>query len=497
MMPIAIPPGVVRGATPNDFRGRWYDTNLVRWQNGVLTPIGGSEKIATTPFNTRIRNMHVWRNNVLTRFLVAASISKVYSEFGSGFVDITPDDLVTSATSLEAYGFGVGDYGMEEFGTPRSQPSVNLEVFPRFWTFDNWGEDLLAVSSADGRLFYYDVTNPAAKLTPVAEAPPSRAVLVTAERHVLLLQADGNPRRFAWSSREDYTDYNFASVTNTAGFLDLATQTALLRAVKVRGGVLIFSSSDVFVVQYIGLPFIYGQNWIGKTRPVTADAIVTDNGNAFWWAGDGFKMFDGAGIKSIDCPIWDYIQKTVNPETLRTHVHGSANGLFPEIWWFYPSGSSAICDRYVIYNYAENWWAIGRMPRSAMVAADADRFPYAVTESGYPVQMETGWTDLDGGIREVWAETAALALGAGDRGMDIRQGLPANGSGYDSMQFRFYTNRTPEGAEREFGPYRVRSDGYLDLRVSGRDVRMRIENTKDAEWSVGEVRLDIVPGAGR
>lgn len=497
MIPLVIPPGVVRGATPNDYRGRWWDVNLVRWVNGVLTPVGGIQRIATTPFNTRIRNMHHWRDNLLNKFLVAASISKVYSNFGSGFVDITPSDLTTSSAALEAYGFGVGEYGMEDFGDARSQPSINLEVFPRFWTFDNWGEDLLAVSSADGRLFYYDVTTADTKMSEVEDAPLSRGVLVTAERHVMLWQADGNPRRVAWSSRENHADWDFSSTTNTAGFLDLATPTALLRAVKVRGGILLFSSSDVFIIQYIGLPFIYGQQWVGKTRPITADAIVTDNGNAYWWASDGFKIFDGVGVRSIECPVWDYLQKTANPEVLRSHVHGAANGLFPEIWWFYPSGSSAVCDRYVIYNHAENWWSIGSLALSAMVPADADRFPYAVTESGYPVQMESGWGGLSPEVRNVYAETAALALGSGDRAMEIGSGLPANGHGYDSMQFRFLTNRTPEGAELEFGPYYVRPDGYLDLRVSGRDVRVRIEATHNASWSIGELRLDIVPGAGR
>src|SRR5690606_41849102 len=54
--------------------------------------------------------------------------------------------------------------------------------------------------------------------------------------YVMLLQSQGDPRQFAWSSREDHTDWNFASTTNTAGFLNLETETPLLRGVNVRGG---------------------------------------------------------------------------------------------------------------------------------------------------------------------------------------------------------------------------------------------------------------------
>ena len=38
---LEIPPGVVRAGTQYDSRGRWYDTQLVRWWHGALQPWGG------------------------------------------------------------------------------------------------------------------------------------------------------------------------------------------------------------------------------------------------------------------------------------------------------------------------------------------------------------------------------------------------------------------------------------------------------------------------
>ena len=65
------------------------------------------------------------------------------------------------------------------------------------------------------------------------------------------------------------------------------------------------------------------------------------------------------------------------------------------------------------------------------------------------------------------------------------------------MRFRFYGRQTPEGAERTYGPYTVRTDGYVDTRISSRDVRMRIEANEDIFWSLGTIRMDIAEGPRR
>jgi hypothetical protein len=465
----------------------------------VLEPIGGWERATPTPFADRIRNMAVWRDNKLSRYILAASMRKLYVEYGEGFVDVTPTDLVVADPTPYAYGFGVGDFGEEDFGDARSTPSASIDNLPTFWTFPNWGQDMLAVSSVDGRLLHYDPLHPTTKFAPVSGAPIGNiSALVTAERHVALLQAGGNPRRIAWGSRETLSDWDFASTTNTAGFIELETQTPLIKAVRVRSGNLVFSNSDVFMMEYVGLPYIYGFPHLGQTRLVNPDTLVTDNGNAFWWATDGFRAFDGGAVKPLPCPVWDYVMGRANIPALRTLAHGGALGTHPEIWWFYPSKNSSTCDSYVMTNYEEGWWAIGKLDRSAMIAANADRYPYMAGEDGHIYKHESGWAGSTATLlREVWAESSALALGSGDRALEINQALIASGSGFDSIQARFFTNRTPTGAERAFGPYRVRSDGYMDTRVSGRDVRVRFENIKNEDWSIGEVRLDVAPGAGR
>jgi hypothetical protein len=499
LLPIDIPPGVVRGATPLDAKGRWWDTNLVRWSNGVLEPIGGWEKRIATPFTSRIRKLKTWRDNAQRRFTLAASAGKINVDFtGGSFADVTPAGFDAHEPSLDLFGYGTNDFGEETFGDARSTASQNLLLMPPYWTFAGWGEDMLGVLSGDGRLYSYDVTNPATPFAVVAGAPVNNgAVHVTPERHVMLLQLGGNARRIGWCSRENYSDWNFSSTTNTAGYLDLDTETPLLTAAQSRAGTLVFSSSDVSIMTYRGLPYIYGKDWVGQTRLVNPDTVVSDNGNVFWWAADGFKVFDGGSIRSIPCPVWDFIVGHSTINSRRLFAHGSALGSRPEIWWFYPSDGGFTCDRYIIFNYEEGWWAIGSLPRSAMVGAGSENYPLMVGENGMLYQHESGWSGAAPGDRQVWAETSALTLGGGARTMDIKQALIANGASYDALNLSFYTNLAPEGAGRVFGPYQPRADGYTDARVSGRDIRVRFEGTKNIDWSVGELRLDWSIGSGR
>jgi hypothetical protein len=88
----------------------------------------------------------------------------------------------------------------------------------------------------------------------------NRAALVTAERHVMAIGAGGDPKAVGWCSREAPSDWNYASVTNTAGTLNLVSKTPLLKGWNVAEGVLVMSYTDVFLLRYVGQPYIYAGN---------------------------------------------------------------------------------------------------------------------------------------------------------------------------------------------------------------------------------------------
>ena len=569
-VPLQLPPGVVRGSTAYDTPDRWYSTSLVRWHGGIAQPIGGWQRLNSTAFTKPIRRIHCWRSSASQRFILLGTTDKVYTDDSGTWTDITPTGM-QPLNAAGAYGYGVGDYGEEDYGDARATPST-LYTSYAFYTFANWGEDVVFVNSSDGKLYYYDVSFPTTDAVPVGQYAISsisrtsnvttvdtsvahglstsdsvtiagvadtsfngtftvtvvdsntftysntgtdgsssggtvqdntiplgnRATVVTDERHVMLLGVGGNPRRLGWSSREDYADWNFSSTTNTAGFLDLETQTPLLTAVNVREGILVFSETDVFLVRYIGNPFIYSAEYLGASSVLHPNMIATFDGKAMWFDQSGFMVYEGGSMRPIQCPVLDFFKADIDPTYGSVVSHASENGVFDEAWFFYPSAGQTECDKYIIFNYNEGWWVTGDLSRTAAFPAGANKYPLMAGVDNNLYAHEDGWTDAGNSrVGDIWMETGALSIGQGDRGFEVKQMLPATGFGYDTLKVTVYGKQTPDGSERTFGPYTPRSDGYMDMRVSARDIRVRFEATEDGDWGIGKMRLEVAPGAGR
>lgn len=570
-VPVNIPPGVVRLATPLQSKGRFWDANLVRWRNGKLQPVGGWQRILATALSSVCRTIFSWTTNVGIKYVAFGCQNNLQVLESSSLIDITPDNYVAPVT-LTNGGYGASTYGNYLYGVKTGRP-VSEYYTPSFsWTMDNWGEDILAVSSSDGRLLYWTYTQPKATqvglytittavrasdvVTVTTTAPHfyfagdevlisgnsvasmngsffitstptpttftfasvgtngtgnggtsrkkdiplnNRAVVVTPERNAVLVGAGGNPRRVAWSDTEDFTNWNFADVTATAGYLDLDTSLSITMCCSVREGTLIWTEDEAWLMRYIGLPYMYSVERIGFSCGLIAPrAFATAAGRCIWMGREGFWIYDGGVVRPLPCDVASYVFQNLDPNTSILHTHGSDNSLFNEVWFWYPSTGSTVPDKYVIFNYAEQWWSIGSMTRTAATGGSVYRYPIATDNSNYAYFQEDGWTNNGAAITtQRFAETADINVQNGSSTMMIKQAMTDSGYGYASTSLTFYSSFTPEGAETTHGPYNPRSDGYTDIRVTGRDIRMKVVSTQDAEWSIGEVRLDVVPRGGR
>jgi hypothetical protein len=500
---IKLPPGVVRGSTDAASRGRWWDTNLIRWQGGHMKPIGGWQRMTPTPLASMPRRIWSWRSAANIRYIVALCDGHIYTSEGGGFTNRAPVDFVGDATLIGQGGYGIGPYGDDTYGTPRVLGDARLYRSAASWSADSFGQDVLMVASSDGRLLKIAPNGAAlpALATVVANAPTSnRAMLVTDERHVMLIGSGGERRRVAWCDREDYNNWDFADITNTAGYLDLDTPGWLTQACKVRGGVLVFAENEVWLGRYRGQPDIYGFERVGRDCSLLApQAFATAAGTVFWMSRNSFWFFDGQTARVLPCDVGDYVFDTMDELAGPVRSHALVNGAFPEVWFFYPSTGQTECDRYVIYNYEERWWATGSLARSAGLGAGVYPYPIMACCNGHLHSHENGWTAA-GLTRagDVYAESGAFSVDqGGDRTMHVLGAQMDSGHGYAATQFRAYTRDTRDAADAEAGPFVPRSDGWTDCRFSGRDIRLRVEATQDADWGIGEMRFDVKPGGRR
>lgn len=501
LIPIQLPPGIERNNTAYDTPGRWYDMNLVRWTSGSMRPIGGWQRTTETPLDSTIRKIHVYRDNSNQREVLVGTDNKLYTDQGS-YTDITPADFVPLSTVGIGGGYGTFNYGADTYGDARPAPSPVFSPFA-YWTFGNWGEDVILTANSDGRIFYYTTSNPTDAPVVITDAPEgNNAVIVTDERHVLAIGQSGGGgsyRRIAWSSSEDYTDWDFASTTNTAGFLDLNATSPLQKGVKVREGILVFSLSDVFLVSYVSLPYIYGAQRISSTALLHPDSIATFNGNAVWLDREGFKLYSGGTVSPLDCPILNDIMAEMDPIYGPFRIHACHNGVYPEIWFFYPTAGNTEANRYVVWNYGDSpsWWGWGMLYRSAMAPAEVYRYPFMGCGDGNMFEHENGWTDAGmPRFQDIFIESGELGIGSGDGTVDVNGILAATGFGYNSLSISAFSKMAPEGDERTFGPYLPRSNGYTDTRINGRELRLRLSPVADTDWGVGKIRADVASAQG-
>jgi hypothetical protein len=405
--------------------------------------------------------------------------------------EITPSGLVDGLESAGTKtGYGYGAYGAQEYGIERRNLEANIPATT--WSFDAWGEYLLACSNFDGKIYEWqlDFATPTAAAA-LANAPTNnKAVLVTAERIVFALGAGGNPRKVQWSDQEDNTSWT-PSPLNQAGDFELVTSGSLMCGKRVRGIHLLWTDVDVHVAQYIGQPFVYGFEKIGSGCGLIAPlavAVVADT-SAFWMSQSGFWMYDGT-VKPLQSDVSDYVFRNMNTAQ-QSKIHALHNSQFGEIWWFYPSASSNEIDSYVLYNYREGHWSIGRLDRSCAAETGVFSVPLMMGVDGYLYEHEVGVVNTD---VDVYAESGPIQIGAGDNLMAVREVIPDELNQGD-VELMFSTKLYPNGDETDFGPYSTANP--TSVRFMGRQIKMKIKQNTPSVWRVGTMRLDAVAGGRR
>jgi hypothetical protein len=439
--------------------------------------------------------MDTWGGDVL---LVASSDGRLL-QFEQGDTEAHPVGVAEIITAVRAsniitvttafhHGFASGDSvvigGVSVSGMNGTYVITSVPTRTTF-TYANSGTNATGTGGTASTLIPCPVGN--------------RGVFVTPERYAVLFGAGGNTRRVAWSNQEDYTNWDFASVTTTAGFLDLDTTDSIIMAAGVREGTLIWTNNEAWIMRYIGLPFVYSIEKIGNGCGLMApNSFATTAGRCIWMGREGFWIYDGGVVKPLPCDVGSYVFEEIDRNSGSLYTHGSDSGIFPEAWFWYPSQGSDVPDRYVIFNYAEGWWSIGEMERTASSPAGVYQYPMLGSSDGNLYFHEDGWTNAGVPITtDRYAETASINVLNGNSIANVIQAITDSGYSYDNTQLTLFSTFAPQGDETAFGPYVSRSDGYTDMRASGRDFRVKIESTKDQEWSIGSVRLEIRPGGKR
>jgi hypothetical protein len=237
-----------------------------------------------------------------------------------------------------------------------------------------------------------------------------------------------------------------------------------------------------------------------------------------WFSQQGLFSYNGAAVLPVACKVRPWIDDDIDIFAVRQQACAVHIEAYNEFWWFFPQNGQAFNTRYVAYNYKEGWWSMGQMSRSAgVVGAYTLHTSMADGTVAYQHEVPPPW--YYPGSPLPWAQTFDLNLNSGAALTTVKQLIPdIDGDAPNVLYSLFYrmsrsvmpdptgalnADGTPKAVtviEQQTVPRRVNtSNGFVDFRQTGRDIRMKIEiaTTGVSPVTVGQHLIDAVPRGQR
>ena len=484
--------------------------------------LGGN--VTATYLNAQFQILTVPTVNTYT---IQVGVTANSSDIGNGGASVVGEYQihVGQEDSFQDLGWGVGVWSASTYGTPRP-PSAALTLTSRVWQFDNFGEDVIC-QLVQGEIYRYDVSFTATRATAISGAPTKSnfALVSTPDRHLVCFGTETtvgtpstqDPMFVRFSNQEDPNTFS-ESATNTAGGQRLTDGTYIVSALRSRGQILIFTNGAMHGMQYVGPPYTFGFQQLGANCDcVGPHAAVDVNGVAYWMGINAFYAFDGT-VKKLPCTVQDYVFKDMEFRQANK-FHAGVNSQFNEVTWWYCSIGASYPDRFVTFNYLENVWSIGSMPRTAWNDIGTYNYPvateylpngtqtpvdgtiYGLTAGRGTVYLQevgVNGVDADGFVPLAsYIKSGYFDIGDGDQVMYMKRFIPdfknQVGDLTVHLLLRYYPQETANPSSLD--PYVITpTTNKVDTRARGRQISLRIESDEvDDNWRYGTMRVDIVP----
>jgi hypothetical protein len=520
-LPLALKPGIIKNGTAAQVGMSWHDGHLMRWVLGRMRPILGWDRfLLNNPdgspfagFGSPIRKLHQWYDlGNFSRVAVLCERHLYVIEGNDTIHDITPAGGIVGPDFANVGGYGDDRYNDSTYGTPRS-PQPLLRGIGFAWSLDNWGTDLLAMASSDGRLLIWKPGDPPGTIaTAVPNAPiNNRSFVVTPDRYVMLFGMGGNYYSFGWCSQEDIETWAPTDL-NTAGSYEMAPGERILDARVARYSIIFWTTGGAYGVYFKGLPYVYTYEHLGKySAPLSSGAAAVYAGNVMWPSSDGFWMYDGNSISTVPCSVLDWFQQTYSQRAVPLRMIGTFNGAASEIWWSFPSTGQPMAsvenDWTMIYNFEERWWSIAHIGRTAGIPGSLTHYP--VMASSYKIfRHETGNVyPTDTGAEELpWIQSGAINIDAGKGLATTKQLIVDTDADAGAVGYQLFSAKArysdavlrTKGMKVPSARAGDNKQGKVDYRLTGRDFYLRMQSQQPARpWSFGQAQLLLTPRGRR
>jgi len=425
-------------------------------------------------------------------------------------------------TTVSGTGWGAGTWGRGTWGSSASLLVSGSTL--RIWTHDNLGEDLL-INVRDAGIFYWDKSarsapfRPAQALSDLSTDPTTptiaKQVLVSdVDRHTIVFGCDAqtsigvqDPLLIRFSDQGNPLVWQ-SLATNTAGDLRLGSGSEIIMAVETKQQIMVWTDSSLHAMQFIGPPFTFGITQVAENitiaSPLSAAAV---DDNIYWMGVEDFYIYSGQ-VQKLPCSVRGYVFDDFN-SSQSEKVCAGVNSSFSEIWWFYPSASSAENDRYVVFNYQEQVWYYGELNRTAWLDRGITSNPVGASTDNYLYLHESGFDD--GSTSPVSAvtsyiESSQMDIGDGDHFVFLKRLIPditfadstaTSPSANFTLEARNfpgenYTNTDTNPVVRSATVPVEQFTNVVNLRLRGRSFALKVESLNTGVgWRLGSPRVDM------
>ena len=404
------------------------------------------------------------------------------------------------------------------FAPTGDQPvGTGFPINADYWSLDNWGNDLLAlpvpsfsINYGDAYvpfqpIYYWDATSGQSAAFAITNGPTASNGMFVAmpQRQIIAWGCSGpdpgdgliDPLLIRWC---DINNFNIwiAQVSNQAGSFRLSSGAAIIGARQVAQQGLIWTDIEVWAMQYINQPYVYGFNKIGQGCGLIArNAHGVLGGVTYWMSKTQFFMLSGDGVVSIPCPIWDVVFQDLDPLNIGKIVCAT-NAMFQEVAWYFPViGGSGENSQYVKMNVSGlvsgqgPIWDYGSLGRSAWIDVSVLQQPIGYSPSGVYIYQHEIATDDDGIAMGESFSTGWFSLAEGDVMPFVDQIWPDFKWGYYAQAQNANIKLTVNGQDypgqspQTVGPYTVtQSTTWISPRIRHRLMSFTVAGTGTGTW---------------
>lgn len=243
------------------------------------------------------------------------------------------------------------------------------------WEFLAFGDTVLATNFVDAIQSY--VVGTSTDFADLAGSPPKVKHFDIINNFVVTGNNASEPQRVRWSGIDDPTTWAVSAATQ-ADFQDVVgTGGAVQAIVGSQNFGVVVQERNIWRMEFVGPPTVFNFSLAESNRGTHIPGSVVSDGNlVYYWAEDGFFVFDGTrSIPIGDNKVDDTLLALLDQDK-RDRVSSAVDPSNKIVVWSFPS-SNAIDgepDTLIIYNWVDQRWTLANVTMEVLFQALSDGF---------------------------------------------------------------------------------------------------------------------------